>query len=354
MIQFSPDDTFLQSKLYPFAQINHSSELRAGILTIKEKWELLIAISIGSDAADFIKKNSLGPVPGNIVPDMPIVQAYLNGEMDASFLANWKQKGGKIFERPWHIFEWNDQLLREDYSLITTTRRTAPIPSSVQVINPDMVFIEEGAKLQHCLLNASTGPIYIGKNAEVMEGSLIRGPFALCEGAVVKMGAKIYGATTIGPSCVVGGEIKNVVMMGYSNKAHDGYLGDSVIGEWCNLGAGTSNSNVKNTAATVSVWSQSVHGFEMVGLKAGILMGDYSRAAINTSFNTGTVIGICANVFGEGLTPKLIPDFSWGASGEAKYKWDKVISDISNWKKLKNKALTEQEIQKLKTNFDRN
>lgn len=352
MIQFRADDRLVSSQLYPFAQVSQSCDIRAGILTIKEKWDYLLK-DLSPTTAEGATSSAFS-IPGNLIPDKQLADAYWQGKLDAHFISDWKLSGGRAFERSWHIFEWNDSLLRNDYALVTKNRFSAPIPSTVQAINPENIFVEEGAKLQHCLLNASTGPIYIGKNAEVMEGSFIRGPFALCEGAVVKMGAKIYGATTIGPYCVVGGEIKNVVMMGYSNKAHDGYLGDSIIGEWCNLGAGTSNSNVKNTADTVKVWSRSVHDFEGVGLKCGLLMGDYSRAAINTSFNTGTVVGICANVFGEGLTPRLIPDFSWGASGEAKYKWDKVLQDISNWKKLKNKTLTEKEIQILKTNFDSN
>ncbi len=175
------------------------------------------------------------------------------------------------------------------------------------MINAKDIFIEQGARLAHCMLNASNGPIYIGKHAEIMEGSFIRGPFALCEGAVVKMGSKIYGATTIGPYCTVGGEIKNSVFLGYSNKAHDGYLGDAVIGEWCNLGAGTSNSNLKNNASDVKVWHNPSKDYIRAGIKCGLLMGDYSRAAINTSFNTGTVTGICANILRKGLRLNSFP-----------------------------------------------
>src|SRR5204863_3570859 len=162
----------------------------------------------------------------------------------------------------------------------------------------------KGAKVEHSMLNASNGPIYVGKNAEVMEGCMIRGPFALGQNAVLKMGSKVYGATSIGPSCAVAGEIKNSVLFGYSNKAHDGYLGDSVIGEWCNLGAGTSNSNLKNTAGIVKVWVDSKDDYLPVGVKCGLLMGDYSRSAINTSFNTGTVVGVCCNVFCERFPSK--------------------------------------------------
>jgi UDP-N-acetylglucosamine diphosphorylase/glucosamine-1-phosphate N-acetyltransferase len=213
------------------------------------------------------------------------------------------------------------------------------------------VFIEAGARVENCLLNASTGPIYVGRNAEIMEGAMVRGPFALCEGAVVKMGATIYGATTIGPYAVVGGEIKNCVIGAFSNKAHHGYLGDSVIGQWCNLGAGTSNSNIKNNASTVRVWSHHRQAFLPGGLKCGLFMGDYSKCAINTSFNTGTVTGICCNIFGETKPPKFIPNFSWGHAEEGSYALEKALDDISKWKKLKNRILTEEEKQSLEHIF---
>ncbi|MEO6819531.1 MAG: glucose-1-phosphate thymidylyltransferase, partial [Ginsengibacter sp.] len=206
------------------------------------------------------------------------------------------------------------------------------------------IFIEDGAKVRFSILNAETGPIYIGRNAEIMEGSLLRGPISIGENAVVKMGTKMYGATSIGPHCVAGGEIKNSVLIGYSNKAHDGYLGDSVIGEWCNLGAGTSNSNLKNTASMVKVWVRNNNNYRIVGNKCGLIMGDYSRSAINTSFNTGTIVGICCNIFGH-FPEKFIKDFNWG---DQQYKFEKAISDIRNWKKFKNKKVTDREIAILK------
>ena len=173
-----------------------------------------------------------------------------------------------------------------------------------------------------------------------MEGNMIRGPFAICEGAVLKMGSKVYGATTIGPFCMAGGEIKNSVLFGYSNKAHDGYLGDSVLGEWCNLGAGTCNSNVKNTAGEVKYLTGADSAGIAAGNKAGLLMGDYSRAAINTSFNTGTIVGVCCNIFGEYMPRKYIANFSWGTD---RYDFEKAIKDISNWKKMKGKSVSEEE-----------
>ena len=194
--------------------------------------------------------------------------------------------------------------------------------------------------MNHSILNATGGPIYIGKNSQVMEGCMVRGPFALGEGSVLKMGTKIYGATTLGPYCIGAGEIKNSVLFGYSNKAHDGYLGDSVIGEWCNLGAGTTNSNIKNTAGIVNIHNEFKKQSFPAGFKCGLLMGDYSRSAINTSFNTGSVVGCSSNVFGEGFPPTFTDSFSWG---NKKYKLNKALEHIDNWKKLKGHILSQQE-----------
>jgi len=253
---------------------------------------------------------------------------------------------------PWQIFQWNDAVLREDFELVRCNKTPQQLPSNNQYINTKDIFIEEGAQVAFSILNASTGPIYIGKNAVVMEGATLRGPFALCEGAVVKMGARVYGATTLGPYCTGGGEIKNSVMQAYSNKGHDGYLGDAIIGQWCNLGAGTSNSNVKNTGGEVKMWSHARNNYMPVGLKGGIVMGDYTRAAINTSFNTGTVTGICCNIFNGGLLPKHIPNFSWGGSEET-YLLEKAFRDIANWKKMKHHTLTDAEKEVLKHIFGR-
>jgi UDP-N-acetylglucosamine diphosphorylase/glucosamine-1-phosphate N-acetyltransferase len=232
-----------------------------------------------------------------------------------------------------------------DFEFITAGRKSAVISSTNKIISPENIFIEEGAKVEHSIINASNGPVYIGKNAEMMEGCMIRGPIALCEGATLKMGSKIYGATTIGPGCVAAGEIKNSVMFANSNKGHDGYLGDSVIGEWCNLGGGTTNSNIKNTAGPVKVWDNKTKDYIAMGLKCGLIMGDYSRAAINTSFNTGTVVGVCCNIFGEGFPPKLVSDFTWG---KERYTFDKALRDINNWKMLKSQTISAQEEKILK------
>ena len=252
---------------------------------------------------------------------------------------------------PWEIFQLNDWAIRQDFELLTDKRQSEKISKTNRVIKSSQVFIEKGAKVEHSIINASTGPVYIGKDAEVMEGCIIRGPFAMGEGACLKMGAKVYGTTTLGPRCVAGGEIKNSVMFGYSNKAHDGYLGDSVIGEWCNLGAGSTNSNLKNNASEVKIWTPK--GQMNAGSKCGVIMGDYSRTAVNTAINTGTVIGVCCNVFGAGLTPKYIPNFSWGSEGVNRYEFDKSIIDIENWKKLKGQIITEGEKSILKFIFDK-
>jgi UDP-N-acetylglucosamine diphosphorylase/glucosamine-1-phosphate N-acetyltransferase len=232
-----------------------------------------------------------------------------------------------------------------------------PIDPSNRLIAAENIFIEEGALVRHAILNAEEGPIFIARNAQVMEGVCLRGPLYIGEKAVVKMGATIYGATTIGPGCVIGGEVKNAVFFANSNKGHDGYIGDSVIGEWCNFGAGTSSSNMKNNIGNVDY--QLVDTFLVTGQKkGGVIMGDYSRTAINTSINTGTMIGVSAHVFGTGLTPKIIPNFSWGfepRSGEfprrytnesvpgnspCLYDLDKALRDADAWKQLKGDALT--------------
>jgi UDP-N-acetylglucosamine diphosphorylase/glucosamine-1-phosphate N-acetyltransferase len=342
-------DKEVTNHLFPFSQTRSVADIRIGILTIREKWEMMLQQKVTVLRKDELPPDNSIVFAANIVPSVRFVQSVIAHADDPESLPDYESV--KILQYPWHIFQWNDWALREDYKLITENRVSQAIPETVQTVSPSNIFIEPGAVLSHCILNASTGPIYIGKNAEVMEGALIRGPFALGEGALVRMGAKIYGATTIGPYCMAGGEIKNSILFAYSNKAHDGYLGDSVIGEWCNLGAGTSNSNIKNTASEVNVWHYPANEYIRAGLKCGLLMGDYSRAAINTSFNTGTVVGVCANVFGEGMPPKFIPSFTWGNKGLSLYEFEKALADISNWKKLKNQTLTEEEISQLKTIF---
>lgn len=314
--------------LFPFTHTRHVAEIRVGILTIKEKWEKLGFIV-------HLQKTNLPEgtvtVEANIIPSQKDFTHILESEIT----------GACILKHPWQIFQFNDRAIRDDFNLITNGKKSATLSSTNQTIGKNEIFIEESAVLEHCILNASTGPVYIGKNALVMEGCMIRGPFALCENAVLKMGTRIYGASTLGPNCVGGGEIKNSMLFAYSNKAHDGYLGDSVIGEWCNLGAGTSNSNVKNTGGDIKYVTQKSREEISAGNKAGLLMGDYSRTAINTSFNTGTVAGVCCNIFGKLVPDRYIDNFSWG---EERYLFEKALNDIGNWKKMKGHQLTEKEI----------
>jgi len=246
--------------------------------------------------------------------------------------------------------QWNRDWLIADFNRITAQRFSEPIPEAVHCVNAKNIFIEPGAQIMHCWLNASEGPIYIGKDAYIMEGAAIRGPFAMGDGSVVKMHSSIYGATTLGPACTAGGEIKNVVMMGYSNKAHQGYLGDSVIGEWCNLGAGTTNSNVKNTASMVKVWDFNTDQYIPVANKCGVIMGDYCTVAINSAINTGSMFGTCCNIFGTGLLPTIVPSGSWGVTG-IRYQLNKAIASISNWKQFKGHSLTVEEISVLEHIF---
>jgi len=329
------DDITVKENLYPFTAIRSVADIRIGILTIREKWERILNEKIYTTSEIGVKdneQNNTRVYSANLVPSTRSIEALLSGVKDS---------GAILLDYPWHIFQHNDKALREDFELICKGRTSQLLSRTNKAISPENIFIEEGAIVEHSILNAHEGPIYIGRNALVMEGCLIRGPFAMCEGSVLKMGAKIYGATTIGPYCVAGGEIKNSVLFGYSNKAHDGYLGDSVIGEWCNLGAGTSNSNLKNTAGVVNVWANVKKEYVPVGIKCGLLMGDYSRSAINTSFNTGTLVGICCNIFSEGFPSKFIPDFSWG---EQPYILENALRDINNWKRLKGKQITNEEI----------
>ena len=375
--------------LHPFTLTRQIQDIRVGILTIREKWERWLGLSSFDKWEDDYKDldrsiridKKIGDdvflmVHGNVLPTAKMVKAIsklkdgefisVNGNAGIVFRFTKKEVVEpykikvkkavtikdkiKALQFPWEIFQWNDAAIRDDFELITAKRKSQPVSKTNVAIKPSQIFIEKGAVVEYSVLNASTGPIYIGKNAEVMEGCMIRGPFALGERSVLKMGSKVYGATSIGPNCAAAGEIKNSVIFGNSNKAHDGYLGDSVIGEWCNLGAGTSNSNLKNNASEVKIWTPK--GEVVAGNKCGVLMGDYSRAAINTSFNTGTVIGACCNVVGSGLTPKYLPSFSWGNDGIDRYNFDKAISDIQNWKRLKGKKLSANEKTILKYIFE--
>jgi UDP-N-acetylglucosamine diphosphorylase/glucosamine-1-phosphate N-acetyltransferase len=339
------DEKGIREKFFPFTHTRSVADLRVGILTLREKWEIFYQFK--TEPAENAPSGIT--IPSNWIPNPGLLQ-FIAKSKKVPDENSIESKDIIRLQYPWDICKYNGGEIRNDFNQITEGRVSEPMPGSCTVISPQNVFIEKGAKLEYVHLNASQGPIYIGRNAEIMEGSLLRGPIAICESAVVKMGTIIYGATTLGPHTVVGGEIKNCVILDYSNKAHHGYLGDSVIGAWCNLGAGTSNSNLKNNAGTIKVWVEAEQALVEAGQKCGLLMGDYSRSAINTSFNSGTVVGICCNVASPGLTPKYIPNFSW--SEHEMYSLDKLIRDLRLWKKLKNQSLTEEEIQALTHIFE--
>lgn len=355
-----------------------------GLLSIKERWELWLKQVAFIHTADYLQALYEAPLPENhiwidasAIPNEALIQQILAleigqvlidekgivaGKSDRSFgdfsPASWDTffttrlliDSIHRIEFPWEIMQQNDAFIREDFKLVTKGRHSQPIPATVQVVQSADIFIEEGAKLEFCILNSTTGPIYIGKQAEIMEGSTVRGPFSIGFNAVLKMNSSVYGATSLGPCCVGGGEIKNSVMMGNSNKAHDGYLGDAVIGEWCNFGAGSSNSNLKNDAGDIKVWLMDLDKMIVVGQKCGVIIGDYSRLSINSSVNTGAVIGISCNVFGAGLLPKKIPNFSWGVDGK-KYNIETAIKDINNWKAMQKQLLSKAEMEVLEYIF---
>ena len=330
--------------LLPFTYTRPVADIRIGILTIREKWELFLGATTTTITEDYLSdKFPMVEMENNIMinssylPSDALVsqiknltnnQAIYDGEIIVAFYSLEDQEVDfDVFETmqfedsilkvetTWDIFSKNAAAIIADFELITAGRSSAQIPERTEAFNTDQIFIEEGAQLPSCILNATNGPIYIGKNTEIMEGSLVRGPFALCEGSILKMGAKIYGPTTIGPYSKVGGEVNNSVFFGNSNKAHGGFLGNSVIGEWCNLGADTNNSNLKNNYAEVRLWSYETENFAKTGLQfCGLMMGDHSKCGINTMFNTGTVIGVSANIFGSGFPRNFIPSFSWGGA----------------------------------------
>lgn len=350
-------DGDVRNALLPFTYTRPVADIRVGILTIREKWEQRLGLTTTTLTEEYLEaKYPMVEMDHNIminasfVPNDALVkmvlklsenQAIFKGDDVIAFYTSTTQEEVDFssykqieFEKEllqikntWDIFSLNDAAIRQDFDFLTKNKTSLPIPKSVHAINKSQIFIEEGAQVTFASLNASTGPIYIGKDAEVMEGSVIRGPFALCEHSSVKMGAKMYGATTIGPHSKVAGEINNSVIFGFSNKGHEGFLGNSVLGEWCNIGADSNNSNLKNNYAEVKIWSYETERFAKTGLQfCGLIMGDHSKCGINTMFNTGTVVGVSANIFGSGFPRNFIPSFSWGgASGFTTYQLPKVF-----------------------------
>jgi len=346
-----------RNALLPFTFTRPVADILIGIMTIRQKWELRLGsttttlteeylsekypmVELEENVminASFLPNAILTEMVSNLEPN----QAIFKGDEVIAFYTNDEQEEVDFdtyeileFEEDcitvkntWDIFSKNNLAIQEDFDYLTEDRKSQPIPKSINVIAAENIFIEEGATLEFVTLNASAGPIYIGKDSEIMEGSVIRGPFALCENAQVKMGSKVYGATTVGPYSRIGGEVKNAVLFAHANKGHEGYLGDSVIGEWCNLGADTNNSNLKNNYEEVKLWSYETEGFAKTGLQfCGLMMGDHSKCGINTMFNTGTVVGVSANIFGSGFPRNFVPSFSWGgAAGFTTYLTKKAF-----------------------------
>jgi UDP-N-acetylglucosamine diphosphorylase/glucosamine-1-phosphate N-acetyltransferase len=374
-------DDVARLHLLPFTHTRPVADIRCGILTMRERWEMCLGAATSSlteaylqpvfpaetgDDALFINGAIFGTrslaaaiaqlnTGQSLVYDKTIIAVRTKSDnqsisdmhkYSSLFPAQQSDDAIDILQHVWDIFSLNDKAIRTDYDLITAGRKTAPHPATITVVGNHQLFIEEGAVMQPgSIINAQSGPVYIAKDAEIMEGCMIRGPFAACEHAVVKMGAKIYGATTIGPGCKVGGEISNTVFFANSNKGHDGYLGNAVIGEWCNLGADTNCSNLKNNYDEIKIWSEATGQMEATGLTfCGLLMGDHSKCGINTMFNTGTVAGVSCNIFGGGFPDKHIPSFSWGGGHTTTYAFDKAMETANRMMGRRNRHLSENEV----------
>ena len=364
-------DDYHRKDLLPLTFTRPTADIRVGILTIREKWEFFLKEKTSSLTETYlsakfplVEKPSNMLINGTIIPNAELIskiksiepgQALIKGDciiaqhITADELSGASSKQSTTQEiqcevaytkinYPWEIFSKNDEQIRADFELLTKGRKSMEISDTNLIAGEENIFLEEGAIIEFATINAEKGPVYIGKDAEVMEGCLIRGPFALLDDSTLKMGAKIYGATTIGPHCKVGGEVSNSVFFGYSNKAHEGFIGNSVIAEWCNLGADTNASNLKNTYESVKLWNYNDEAFINTGLQfCGLVMGDHSKCGINTMFNTGTVVGVFANIFGAGYPRQFIPSFSWGgASGFKTYDLKKAFKVASEVFKRRN------------------
>ncbi|MEJ5301856.1 MAG: glucose-1-phosphate thymidylyltransferase [Bacteroidales bacterium] len=373
-------DDFSRGNLLPLTFTRPVADLLAGILTLRQKWELLLGAPTStlteeylSEKFPLIKGEDNMLINGSIVPNEALVEAIKNLEPNHALLSNdiivalhvesanlEKVEEGDTegieetethvdfikINYPWDLFSFNDKYIADDFNLITRYRKSAPIPASNRVINPDNIFIEEGAVVENCSLNASAGPIYIGRNAEIWEGASLRGPVAVLDGAIVKMNAIVYGATTIGRHAKVGGEIENSILFGYSNKPHAGYLGHSVIGEWCNIAAGTNVANLNNTYKPVKMWNYPQARFIDTGLQfCGLVMGDHSKTGINTSFNTGSVVGVSSNVFGYGYQRNFVASFMWGGphAGYQGYDLEKALDTAAEMYTRRNLQLSDKD-----------
>jgi UDP-N-acetylglucosamine diphosphorylase/glucosamine-1-phosphate N-acetyltransferase len=364
--------------LLPLTYTRPVSEIRVGIYTMREKWEMRLGVESSVFTQEYlaakfptVMESTNLLVNASVLPDKALVDAVRKlGEKetlvaDGLVLAGWapswairdfvegrfktpveKEFKGTVarIAHPWDIFRLNGMAMDLDFHLLIAGKNSARLSETNTSVGKN-IFIEDGAMVEFAHLNSSSGPIYIGKGAEVMEGSLIRGPFALMEGSVVKMGSRIYGPTTVGPYCKVGGEISNTVFFGFSNKAHDGFLGNAVIGEWVNIGADTNASNLKNTYEEIKVWNEPAGKFIQTGLQfCGLIMGDHSRCGINTMFNTATVVGVCSNIFGSGFPRTFIPSFSWGGpQGFTEFRQEKAMEMIQLMMDRRKMLLTESD-----------
>jgi UDP-N-acetylglucosamine diphosphorylase/glucosamine-1-phosphate N-acetyltransferase len=360
------DDQFRED-LFPFLMTRPAATLRCGVLTVEEKWIRRCSFqgSVRYITANYLSTIFARPdstdcllINGSALPDDALVAAVMklgsnqqivhvdrlvalrceaSRLLQREFLMPEDQfesvqfdSDVRLLRHPWDLFQMNDGQIRSDFSLVSGNETSQPLPEGNTLIGNGGLFIGPGARIQASVINTETGPVYIAAGAEVMEGTLIRGPFALGEQAVLKMGARIYGATTIGPGCKVGGEVSNSILLANSNKAHDGFLGNSVVGEWCNLGADTNNSNLKNNYSSIRVWNHRTNSSLDTGLQfCGLFMGDHSKCSINTMFNTGTVVDVFANVFGAGFPAKHIPSFSWGSEEGGHFMLDKALDAAS-------------------------
>ena len=367
---FDPAET--RRSLLPFTFTRPIADIRIGILKISEKWEHH-GFNIGFATEDYLsakfKSNNAGiRVNGGLCPDSSLVgaikslkegQKLISGEQELASNGEGKEEityheSFRLISNPCDIFQFNKEQIISDYALITDGRTSAMITDPHTVVYGVDIFIEEGASIRAAILNAEDGPIYIGKNAQIHEGAIIKGAFALCEGSHVNMGAKIKGDSTIGPYSKVGGEISNSVIFGYSNKGHDGFLGNSVIGEWCNLGADTNTSNLKNNYTAVKLWNYNTGRFANTGLQfCGLMMGDHAKCGINTMFNTGTVVGVGANVFGSGYPRNFVPSFAWGgASGLTTFQLSKFYEVAEAVMKRRGVEIDDSEREMLHTIFE--
>ncbi len=375
-------DADLHLHLLPFTYTRPVAGIRVGILTIAEKWQkaLHTEVSYATEAylASKFPQKDAGQslvVNGALCPNPAVLEALdklkpgqqlisgnviLAQKVEGNF-HGWQngfeaitlERGFNLIDRPWKIFSLNGAELEYDFGLLTNGRSSQELSATNTLIG-ERIFVEEGAEVECAVLNSKSGPIYLGKDSVVMEGSLVRGSLALLDHSQLKLGSKIYGPTTIGPWSKVGGEVNNSVIFGYSNKGHDGFLGNAVIGEWCNIGADSNNSNLKNNYDEVRLWSYAEERFAKTGLQfCGLMMGDHSKCGINTMFNTGTVVGVSANVFGSGFPRNIIPSFSWGgASGFTEYKLDKALATAERVMQRRGVALDETEQQILSQVFN--